>query len=60
MDKKGRLVNTKGLLVDEQGNLISAQNSVIMLDYKEMTPEGEIPRLYNYDGKRFDIKDVMG
>ena len=30
------------------------------LDKKQLTPEGDIPKLFTLSGKRYDIKDVMG
>jgi len=30
------------------------------LDKKQLTTEGDIPKLFTLSGKRYDIKDVMG
>ena len=32
----------------------------MVLDKKQLTKEGDIPKMYNYDGVRFSIRDVMG
>ena len=29
-------------------------------DKTQLTKDGDLPKLFNYSGKRFDIKDVMG
>lgn len=29
-------------------------------DKNQLNKDGDLPRLFNYSGKRFDIKDVMG
>jgi len=29
-------------------------------DKNQLSKDGDLPRLFNYSGKRFDIKDVMG
>lgn len=29
-------------------------------DRKQLTPDGDLPKLYNYSGRRFDIVDVIG
>ena len=52
MDKKGRRVNKFGwMTLAGQGHLV---------DKSQLTKEGDLHKLYNYSGKRFDIKDVMG
>jgi len=58
VDKKGRRVNKRswmtynGGVVDKWGRK--------KFDRRQLTPEGEIPKLLNYAGKRYDIKDIMG
>ncbi len=59
MDKRGRLVNKKGWLVDKEGNIVD-QRGRKKFDKKQLTAEGDFPRLYNLNGRRFDVNDVCG
>ena len=59
MDKRGNPVNDQGWRVDDDDNLID-NNGHKKLDKAILTPDGDIPKLLNYDGKPFDIKDVIG
>lgn len=59
VDKKGRKVNKKGWLVDDFGNLVD-KNGRKKFDKKQLTPEGDLPKLYNYSGRRFDVADIIG
>jgi hypothetical protein len=54
------VINRKGWLCDEEGNLVSRQTGEIVFDKKQLTKDEEIPKLYNYDGTRFEIQSVMG
>ena len=47
-------MNSKGWLTDLNGNLITRDSSDIILDKKQLVDD-EIPRLYNYEGQRYDI-----
>lgn len=29
-------------------------------DKRQMTPDGDLPKLFNYNGRRFDITDCIG
>ena len=42
-----------------QGHLVD-QHGRKKFDRKQLVAEGDLPKLFNYNGKRFDIKDVMG
>ncbi len=44
--------------MDEQGNLVDKRGRV-RLHSKQMEM-GNLPLLFNYKGKKFDIKDVIG
>jgi len=60
VDKKGRRVNKFGWMVlTNQGHLMDRLGRK-KLDKKQLTPEGDIPKLFTLSGKRYDIKDVMG
>jgi len=36
------------------------QHGAKKFDRRQLVAEGDLPKLFNYNGKRFDIKDVMG
>ncbi len=60
VDKYNRIVNKKGWLVDRKGNIVDIMG-VKKFDHKKLTPDmSDLPRLYNYSGKKYDIKDVCG
>ena len=58
MDKNGRKVNKNGWLVDSKGNIID-QYGRKKFDKKQLANE-DLPKLFNYNGRRFDINDVCG
>lgn len=58
-DKSGRKVNKHGWITTSEGHLVDYQCRK-RFDRKQTTPDGGIPKLYNYEAKRFDIRDVMG
>lgn len=59
-DENGFLVNSKGYLVDSSGNIISRTDGEIKLDKWQLTKESDIPTLYTYDARRFNIRQCMG
>ena len=60
LDQFGRQVSMQGFLMDTQGSLINKEG-VKRFDYLQFAQfGGAMPKLYNYEGKRFDIHDVMG
>jgi hypothetical protein len=59
-DENGFEINPRGYLVDPNGNMISRTDGEIKLDKWQLTNEGEIPNLYTYDGRRFNIRTCMG
>lgn len=59
MDKKGRRVNNKGYLVDEEGNIID-KHGRRKFNKRLLSDEEEMPKLYNYNGRRFEASDVAG
>lgn len=60
VDKKGRRVNKHGWMVlAGQGHLVDKHGRK-KFDKRQLTPEGDLPKLYTYAGKRYDIKDTMG
>lgn len=59
VDKFLRPVNESGYLVDDLGNILDNQGRVLFIR-EQLSPEGELPLLYNYRGKKYDIKSVIG
>lgn len=58
-DKQGSRVSSRGYRLDFHGNL-SDNNGRKKFDKAHMTGEGDLPRLFNYNGRRFDISDCIG
>ena len=59
VDKKGRRVNRFGWLVQGGNGHIVDRHGRKKFDRKQLD-DGDIQKLLNYSGKRYDIKDVMG
>ena len=62
VDKKGRKVNKKGYLTDKgpSGGSIIDKNGKKKFDRKQLTSDGDLPKLYNYSGRRYDMNDIIG
>lgn len=60
IDKLGRLVNEQGYLIDRHGNLVDKRGRIKLNREIMNKAGGDVPMLFNYKGKKFDIKDVMG
>ena len=60
VDRRGRRVNKCGLLVDEKGSVMSGEEGKKKFDRKQLTKDGDVPRLYNFEGTRFALADVVG
>lgn len=58
VDKRGSHVSNRGYRLDEQGNLIDNHNRK-KFDAAHMQ-DGDLPKLFNYNGRRFDITDTIG
>ena len=58
VDKKGRRINKHGWLINPNSHICD-KNGRIRFDRRQLE-DGDLQRLYNYNGKRFDIKDVIG
>jgi hypothetical protein len=52
-------MNNFGYLVDEDGSLVTRDGRKI-IDYDNLTTEGDFPPLLTYSGSEFRIKDIMG
>jgi len=59
VDKLGRRVNRAGYLVDREGNIVDKRGRR-KLHHKQLTKDGNLPLLFNYKGKKYDIQDVIG
>lgn len=60
IDKLGRRVNKNGLLIDSHGNLVDKRGRVKLNKSMLEQNGGDMPQLFNYKGKKFDLKDLMG
>ena len=58
--RRGRKVNDKGWLVDNSGNIVEDRFGRVKFDKQQLTKDGDLPKLFNYSGRRFDIQDAMG
>lgn len=52
-------MNEHGFLVDEQGNLVDKRGR-IRLHNKLLDKDGNMPLLFTYKGKKYDIRDIIG
>jgi hypothetical protein len=59
VDKRGNKVSSRGYRIDENGNMIDIHGRM-KLHKAQMTADGDIPTLFNYNGRRFDVTDVIG
>ena len=59
VDKKGKKVNKKGFLVDNDGNIVDKFGRK-KFEKGHLTDTDDLPQLFNYDAKKFNIKDVIG
>ena len=59
IDKKARRVNKHGwYMLPSQGHIVDKEGRK-KLDKRQLNDD-DLHKLFNYNGKRFDIKDVMG
>lgn len=59
VDKKGAIVTSRGYRINNDGHLIDNYNRK-KFDKAHLTPDGDLPKLFNYNGRRFDIVDTIG
>ena len=60
MDKKSRRVNNHGWMVQAGREHLIEFSGLKRFDKTELQKDGDLMRLFTYQAKRFDIKDVMG
>lgn len=58
-DKRSSKVSSRGYRIDSNGNMIDNHGRK-KFDKKQMTKDGDLPKLFNYNGRRFDITDCIG
>lgn len=58
IDRRGSNVSQRGYRVDVKGNMIDNNNRK-KFDAAHMQ-DGDLPKLFNYNGRRFDITDTIG
>ena len=59
VDKKGNRVSARGYRIDQTGNIIDNYGRK-KFDKAHTTTDGDIPKLFNYNGRRFDVTDIIG
>ena len=59
VDKRNSDVSSRGYRVDSAGHMID-NNGRKKFDRSQMTQDGDLPKLFNYNGRRFDITDTIG
>jgi hypothetical protein len=59
VDRRGNRVSQRGFRIDADGNMIDNHGRK-KFDRSQMTADGDLPKLFNYNGRRFDINDVTG
>ena len=59
VDKRGARVSSRGYRIDEHGNIID-NNGRIKICKAHTTQDGDLPKLFNFNGRRFDIVDCIG
>ena len=58
VDKRGNPVTSRGYRVNKQGHLVD-KNGRVKFHKNHMTSDGDLPKLFNYNGRRFDVTDVI-
>ena len=59
VDKRGNRVSSRGYRIDQAGNVLDNYNRK-KLDKAHTTSDGDLPKLFNYNGRRFDVCDIIG
>ena len=58
-DKRKSNVSSRGYRLDSRGDMVD-NNGRKKFDKTQMTADGDLPKLFNYNGRRFDITDTIG
>jgi protein-tyrosine-phosphatase len=59
LDKNGAVVSSRGYRLDAQGNIIDNRGRT-KIAKAHITADGDLKKMFNYNGRRFDIVDVIG
>lgn len=59
VDRRGSKVSSRGYRIDDKKNIIDNHDRK-KFDKAHTTSDGDLPKLFNYNGRRFDITDVIG
>ena len=59
VDKRGSLVNYKGIRIDKNGHVVDNFGRKTF-DKTQLGQDGELPKLFTYNGRRFDALDCIG
>lgn len=59
VDKNGVRVSSRGYRIDSYGNIIDNFGRK-KFDRSQISKDGDLPKLFNYNGRRFDITDCIG
>lgn len=59
LDKKGASVSKRGYRVDEHGNVVD-NVSRMTFHRTQLGGDGDLPKMFTYSGRRFDIVDCIG
>lgn len=59
VDKKGVEMSQRGYRIDNDGNIVDVFG-IVKIHSSHVTSDGDLPKLFNYDGRRFDITDCIG
>lgn len=60
VDKNLREVNPSGFLIDQYGNIIDNIGRVKFIKQQLNDLNGDIPMLFTYKGKPFDVREIIG
>lgn len=58
-DKRGSKVSSRGYRLGSDNSMVD-NNGRKKFDRAHMTHDGDLPKLFNYNGRRFDIVDTIG
>lgn len=52
-------MSQRGYRIDNDGNIVDVFG-IVKIHSSHVTSDGDLPKLFNYDGRRFDITDCIG
>ena len=59
IDKNLRKVNASCWLIDKDDNIIDNRSRIYFIK-EQLKDKGDMPKLYNYEGREYKIKNIMG